>query len=113
MNPYVKSVKAGDDFQLYLTFDSGEKRVFDVKPYFDKPVFAKLRNINLFKTARVVSGSVEWAGDVDLSYDTLYVESKPTKATQSRRNTTHSKKKSIAIAAIPKKKPTKSRVVPK
>ena len=93
MNPYVKSVKAGDDYQLYLTFDNGEQRVFDIKPYFDKPVFAKLRNTNLFKTVRVVSGSVEWAGDVDLSYDTLYIESKPTKTTQARRNTIREKKK--------------------
>ena len=80
MNPYVKSVQAQDDYQLVLKFDNGEKRVFDIKPYFDKPVFAKLQNINIFKTARVVSGSVEWTGNVDLSYDTLYVESKPTKA---------------------------------
>jgi hypothetical protein len=113
MNPYVKSVLPNDNYLLLLTFENGEKRVFDLKPYFGKPVFAKLQNINLFKTARVVSGSVEWAGDVDLSYDTLYVESKPTKATPSRRNTTRSNKKSLAIAAIPKKKPTKSRVVPK
>jgi len=25
----------------------------------------------------VVAGSVEWPGEVDLSYDTLYLESKP------------------------------------
>jgi hypothetical protein len=25
----------------------------------------------------VVAGSVEWPGEIDLSYDTLYLESKP------------------------------------
>jgi hypothetical protein len=113
MNPYVKSLQAGDDHKLLLKFDNGEKRVFDIKPYLDKPVFAKLQNINLFKTARVVSGSVEWAGDVDLSYDTLYVESKPTKATEPRRITTRTKNKSLAMAVIPKKKPAKSRLASK
>ena len=56
MNPYVKSVKPQDDYCLLLTFENGEKRIFDLKPYFDKPVFARLKNIALFKTVRVVSG---------------------------------------------------------
>jgi len=75
MNPYVKSAQAMDGYCLLLTFENGEKRVFDLKPYFDKPIFAGLKNIALFKTARVVSGSVEWQGEIDLSYDTLYLES--------------------------------------
>lgn len=75
MNPYVKSVQANDDYSLFLTFENGEKRIFDVQPYFDKPVFARLKNLALFKTARVVSGSVEWQGEIDLSYDTLYLGS--------------------------------------
>jgi hypothetical protein len=113
MNPYVKSVQIRDDYQLLLKFDNGEQRVFDIKPYLDKPVFTKLQNLNLFKTARVVSGSVEWSGDVDLSYDTLYVESKPTKATPSPRKTTRTKNKSLTMAVIPKKKPTKPRLASK
>ncbi len=80
MNPYVKFVQIQDEYCLLLTFGNSEKRVFDLKPYFDKPVFAKLKNIALFKTVRVVSGSIEWQGEIDLSYDTLYIESKPVKA---------------------------------
>src|SRR5688500_10144629 len=76
MNPYVKSVKPQEDYCLLLTFENGEKRVFDLRPYLEKPVFKQLKNIALFKTARAVCGSVEWQGDVDLSYDTLYLESK-------------------------------------
>ncbi len=75
MNPYVKSVQPMDDYQLALTFENGEQRVFDLKPYLGMGVFARLRNITLFKTARVVSGSIEWNGEIDLSYDTLYIES--------------------------------------
>jgi uncharacterized protein DUF2442 len=74
MNPYVKSVELQEDFCLLLTFENGEKRLFDLKPYFKKPVFSRLQNVALFKTARVVSGAVEWQGEIDLSYDTLYLE---------------------------------------
>jgi uncharacterized protein DUF2442 len=84
MNPYVKSVKPQEDYCLLLTFENGEKRIFDLKPYLEKPVFRSLKNAALFKTARVVSGSVEWQGEVDLSYDTLYLESKDANKTQSR-----------------------------
>jgi hypothetical protein len=110
MNPYVKSVKPQEDYCLLLTFENGEKRVFDLKPYFGKPVFHRLKNVALFNTARVVSGSVEWQGEVDLSYDTLYLESKAAKETQLGRKTTRGQKKNLAMATIPKKKPSKVQV---
>ena len=113
MNPYVKSVRPNEDYRLLLTFENGEKRVFDLKSYLEKPVFRQLKNISLFQTARVVSGSVEWQGGVDLSYDTLYVESKPLKTIRSRHNTPRGQKKKIAMAALPKKKPSKTRAAAK
>ena len=109
MNPYVKSVKPQEDYRLLLTFENGKKRVFDLKPYLDKPVFAQLKNTALFKTARVVSGSVEWQGKIDLSYDTLYLESKDLKATRPQRKTTRGRKKNLTTANVPKKQPSKAR----
>ena len=111
MNPYVKSVQFKDDYCLLLTFENGEKRIFDLKPYFDKPVFSRLKNAALFKTARVVSGAVEWQGEIDLSYDTLYLESKIVKATPPQHKSTRGGKKtrSMVVTAIPKKKPPKVR----
>jgi hypothetical protein len=112
MNPYVKSVKPQENYCLLLTFDNGERRIFDLKPYLEKPVFKQLKNTVIFKTARVLSGSVEWQGDVDLSYDTLYLESKAIKATSSQRKATPGKKNLVA-ATVQKKKLPKTRVVVK
>jgi hypothetical protein len=92
MNPYVKSVKPLDDYCLLLTFENSEKRIFDLKPYLNKGVFARLQNVALFKTVRVVSGSVEWRGEIDLSYDTLYLESKPVKTGMVQHKTTTRKR---------------------
>jgi hypothetical protein len=86
------------------------KAYFDLKPYLDKPVFKQLKNIALFKTARVVSGSVEWQGGVDLSYDTLYLESKDAKEAQSRRKTPGGQREGLAVASITKKKSPKVRI---
>lgn len=77
MNPYVKTVKALPDYQLALVFENGEARIFDVKPYLQRGVFTQLENLACFRAARVVAGSVEWPGELDLSYDTLYLESQP------------------------------------
>ncbi len=113
MNPYVKSIRFKDDHCLLLTFENGEKRVFDLKPYLEKPVFARLKNAALFKTARVVSGSVEWQGEIDLSYDTLYLESKAIKANRPQRKTTRGRKKNLTAATVQKKKLPKARVAVK
>ncbi len=82
MNPYIATVQPLENYELLLTFANGEQRIFDVKPYLDKGVFKRLRERGAFLGARVVAGSVEWPGEIDLSYDTLYLESQPVPAMQ-------------------------------
>ena len=77
MNPYVKHVCPREDYQLEVVFENGEQRIFDAKPYLQRGVFARLQNRATFRAARVVAGSVEWPGALDLSYDTIYLESQP------------------------------------
>ena len=77
MNPHVKSVRALEDYELDVSFDNGESRRFDVKPYLGRGIFVRLRDHDAFRAVRVVAGSVEWANGLDLSYDTLYVEGQP------------------------------------
>ena len=73
----VDSVSAMDDFCLLLGFSNGERRVFDVKPYLNKGIFAELRDPAYFVQVHVVQGAVAWPHEQDLSHDTLYVESQP------------------------------------
>lgn len=75
MNPYVKAASALPDYRLRLTFENGEERIFDLTPYLERGVFVRLKNPSLFKLVKVVAGSVEWPGEIDLSYDTLYLGS--------------------------------------
>lgn len=77
MNPHVKSVRALDDYELEVSFDNGECRRFDLKPYLGRGIFVRLRDRALFQAARVVAGSVEWPGGLDLSYDTVYLDGHP------------------------------------
>ncbi len=77
MNPYIAAAQPLENKILLLTFTNGEQRVFDAKPYLDKGVFKRLQDRSTFFGVRVVAGSVEWPGEIDLSYDTLYLESHP------------------------------------
>ena len=74
INPYVKKVKPLKNYCLMLWFENGEQKIFDLKPYLNKGVFNQLKNTALFASVKVVAGSVEWVNEIDLSYDTLYLE---------------------------------------
>jgi hypothetical protein len=77
MNPHVKSVHPLDDYELEVSFENGESKRFDVKPYLGRGIFVRLREVVLFRGVRVIAGSIEWPGGLDLSYDTLYVDGQP------------------------------------
>ncbi|MEM1043838.1 MAG: DUF2442 domain-containing protein [Bacteroidota bacterium] len=74
---HIEHAEARRDHTLTLTFENGERRVLDFKPYLDTPVFAPLADFALFQQVKVVYGSLEWPGERDLAYDSLYAESVP------------------------------------
>ena len=73
----VNSVVAVPDFGLVLTFNSGERRRFDMRPYLHYPVFRRLENPGFFSLARVDYGTVTWPSDIDIAPETLYECSVP------------------------------------
>ena len=77
MNPIVKSIEPLNNYQLKISFDNGEQRLFDASPFLEKGIFRELKDESYFKSARVVFGSVEWPNEQDFSYDTLYLLGKP------------------------------------
>lgn len=99
MNPRVVAVKANKDYTLELTFENGQEKVFDMKPYLSIGVFKELTNFMLFKTAKPFLGSITWKNGQDLCPDTLYMDSKKT----------YSSHHKTSIAAEPRTKYKKSK----
>ena len=62
-----------EDFLLRLTFDDGEERLFDMKPYLKGSLFAPLNNKELFGKVRVSSRprGLKWPNGADLCADML------------------------------------------
>jgi len=71
----VKAVTPMADYQLLLVFGTGERRVFDVKPYLATGVFAALKDKTLFNSVHVSFDTIAWANGADLCPEVLLSES--------------------------------------
>ncbi|MCL2494071.1 MAG: DUF2442 domain-containing protein [Oscillospiraceae bacterium] len=77
LSPRVKAAVPRDDYALLLTFNNGERRMFNAKPLLALPAFRPLKNPDFFRLVQVSYGSVAWPRDIDYCPDTLYAESVP------------------------------------
>lgn len=77
MYPGVHEVTANKDFSLNIVFDTGEKRLLDMKPYLDFGAFKKIRDYEIFKRVRVAFDTIEWDEGVDLDPEFIYAKSNP------------------------------------
>jgi hypothetical protein len=68
----VKSVSPLSNYMLLLTFEDGERRRFDMKPYLDCGVFRSLQDTSMFNTVRICADSIAWQNNVDIAPETLY-----------------------------------------
>ena len=75
MNPRVTKVKPEQNFILLITFNNGEVKRFDVKPYLKIGVFKELTDPGIFNSVKPFLGSIQWVNGVDFCPDTLYLES--------------------------------------
>jgi hypothetical protein len=72
----IVAVVPSDDWTLSLEFETGEKKVFDVKPLLECEAFEELRDLKQFHKVKNGGYFVEWENEADLSADTLYLKSK-------------------------------------
>jgi hypothetical protein len=71
----IKEVKPVTDYLLHLTFENGEKRQFDMKPYLETGIFKELQDVSMFKTVHISFDTIEWNNEADLDPEVLYKES--------------------------------------
>jgi len=75
MNPRAKKAKAIDGFKIEVEFANGEIKIFDMTPLLNYPVYQPLKARALFEKIFVSQGIVQWPNEVDISPDTLYLDS--------------------------------------
>lgn len=72
----VTAVEPQDDYTLILTYKNGKKRLFDFKPLLNDEMNAPLKDLALFRTARVHHHTVMWTDRLDICPEYLYEHSK-------------------------------------
>lgn len=67
----IKEATPNSDFTLRIVTVDGQKGIFDVKPYFQYPVFQALKDFAEFQ--KIFNGGyfVEWECGADLSADSI------------------------------------------
>lgn len=73
----VTDVKVLPDYCLLLTFNTGEVKRFDAKPFLEQGMFKQLKNEKLFALAHVSARTVVWPNpnhelEFDIAPNTLY-----------------------------------------
>lgn len=71
----IKDVIPQDNYLLLLTFENGEKRQFDMKPYLGLGIFQELKDERMFKTVKTSFDSIEWDNEADFDPEVLYQKS--------------------------------------
>ncbi|MCX6162267.1 MAG: DUF2442 domain-containing protein [Ignavibacteriae bacterium] len=72
MCPVIKKVIPAENYNLILTFNNGEKRLFDMKPYLEIGIFKELKDVSKFNKVRLVFDTVEWENEADFDPEVLY-----------------------------------------
>ena len=78
-SPNILKAQILDNYKIVITFENGEEKIFDLKPYLEYPVFRPLEDEEELKKFDIVDGTIEWECGADLSTDTFYIESKQVK----------------------------------
>lgn len=75
MHTAIKEVKSTANYQLLLTFENGEKRLFDMRPYLDYGIFQELKDLKIFNTVKPSFDTIQWANEADFDPEILYQKS--------------------------------------
>lgn len=71
----ITSVVPQADYRLFVTFDTGERGVFDMTPYLQYPCYRRLRDTGYFSLAKSERGTVVWPNDEDVAPEALWEQS--------------------------------------
>jgi hypothetical protein len=74
----ISAVTPLEDYQCRILFEDGTQKVVDLEPYLHGPVFKPmLDDLKVFRSLRVVEGTIAWENGADIDPDVLYYDLKP------------------------------------
>ncbi|MBR2836051.1 MAG: DUF2442 domain-containing protein [Coriobacteriales bacterium] len=72
----VENARILDAYYMLVTFNTGERRVFDATQILDYPVFKPLQDVAVFNNYTIDHGVITWDnGNIDIAPEGLYEHS--------------------------------------
>jgi len=74
LQPLITALETLSDYRLKLTYETGETRVFDTKPYISGDFYGELADESYFQTVRIIRNGkgIEWPNGQDMAPHELY-----------------------------------------
>lgn len=77
ITPDIIDVKALDDYKVYIKFNNGEEKIYDMKPLLKHKFYQGLEDKERFKKVKPNGISIEWETGEDVAPESLYYDSMP------------------------------------
>ena len=77
--PKPLEVKALKNYLIYIRFENGEEKIYDMKEDLEYPFFRNLKDIEKFKRIKISGINIEWESGEDIAPENLFNNSKPIK----------------------------------
>lgn len=82
ITPDIENVRALDEYKLYLKFENGEEKIFDMNNLINSTkIYLKLKDKNYFKKVKTRGDTIEWENGEDVAPEMLYHNSIPVEET--------------------------------
>jgi len=77
MLSYAKTISAKPlpDYKVAVTFNNGQRGIFDCKYLLDLEMSASLADYSIFNQVRAEHGTLCWPNDIDVAPETVWVTS--------------------------------------
>jgi hypothetical protein len=74
----VKSVEPLENFRVRITFQNDVQKEIDLERFLRGEIFAPIReNPEMFRSVKVIGGTIGWDNGADIDPDVLYYDLKP------------------------------------
>lgn len=77
IEPMPEKVKALEGFLLYIKFENGEEKIYDMKEMLKFDYYKKLRDKEIFKTVKPFGVTLQWSTGEDIAPEKIYFDSIP------------------------------------
>ena len=73
--PKPVEIKMLEDYKIWLKFENGEQKIFNMEKYMQEKFYQKLRNRKYFQNVKISGNTIEWENGEDVAPENLYYDS--------------------------------------